>query len=406
MYIEEYMERCRQLALNDLKPTEKELQHGLELHKEAFVFDAYGFMPLAGDKCPRLDQLIREHAGRDELLLAYEEHMMNGAYESNPALRKALAEVWEYAGVDCVFQNSGVEGNSIDGLLKRLSFYTYITDLMPELYERAVFPSQLAGIKDRGHKALYMTTNGVPIPERLVSPQEALSHIGVFAKLGVRMMHLTYNRRNLIGDGCAEKSNAGLSDFGRMVIEEMNRTKVIPDVAHSGLQTSYDAAVVSRKPVVASHTVAGGLSTHYRSKSDKVIEAIKKTGGYVGICAYPAFLQGDLSFNVFLDHIDYVAKKFGVDHVAIGTDHGTCIQPWKPENGSLPPGRFIWEQYWQDREKDLTCEGLAADHFDALSWTNWPLFTVGLVKRGYTDEEIRKIIGGNVLRVCQETMAD
>lgn len=406
MSVEEYMDHCRKLALNDLKPTEKELQHGLELHKEAFVFDAYGFMPLAGDKCPRLDQLIKENAGRDELKQAYEEHIMNGAYESNPALRKKLAEVWEAAGVDCVFQNSGVEGNSIDGLLKRLSFYTYITDLMPELYERAVFPHQLPGIKERGHKALYMTTNGVPLPERLVSPQEALSHIGVFAKLGVRMMHLTYNRRNLIGDGCAEKSNAGLSDFGKMVIEEMNRTKVIPDVAHSGLQTSYDAAIVSRKPVVASHTVAGALSTHYRGKSDEVIEAIKKSGGYVGICAYPAFLQRDLTINSFLDHIDYVAKKFGVDHVAIGTDHGISISSWQPSGSSMPAGRHIWEQYWQNPAKDLTHEGLTPDHSDALTWTNWPLFTVGLVKRGYTDDEIRKIIGGNVLRVCQQTMEE
>ena len=406
MQIDEYMLHCRNLALQNLAPSEKELQHGLELHKDAFVFDAYGFMPLAGGKCPRLDQLIREHAGRDEILLAYEEFMMNGGYESDPALQKKLAEVWEYAGVDCVFQNSGEEGNSVTGLLKRLSFYTYITDLLPDLYERAVFPHQLPGIKERNHKALYMTTNGVPVPEHLVSPDEALSHIGVFAKLGVRMMHLTYNRRNLIGDGCAEKSNAGLSDFGRMVIEEMNRTKVIPDVAHSGLQTSYDAAKISRKPVVASHTVAGKLSTHYRSKSDEVIEEIKKSGGYVGICAYPAFLQNSLDLNTFLDHIEYVAKKFGVDHVAIGTDHGTCIKPWEPEEASLPPRRPIWEQYWQDREKDLSCEGLTAEHMNMLAWTNWPLFTVGLVKRGFTDEEIRKIIGGNVLRVCQETMEE
>ena len=158
--------------------------------------------------------------------------------------------------------------------------------------------------------------------------------------------------------------------------------------------------------MVASHTVAGALSTHYRGKSDEVIEAIKKSGGYVGICAYPAFLQGDLTINSFLDHIDYVAKKFGVDHVAIGTDHGISISSWQPSGSSMPAGRHIWEQYWQNPAKDLTHTGMTPDHSDALTWTNWPLFTVGLVKRGYTDDEIRKIIGGNVLRVCQQTMEE
>lgn len=400
------MQYWRKLALERLQVPEKVLSHALELHQEAFVFDAYGFMPLGGGKSPRLEKLIEEHAGRDEILQAYEEFLMNGCFEKDPEMRKKLAEVWEYSGVDCVFQNSGEEGNSIEGLLKRLSHYTYITDLMPELYERAVFPSRLEEIKKRGHKCLYMTTNGVPVPERLVSAAEALSHIGIFAKLGVKMMHLTYNRRNLIGDGCAEISDAGLSDFGRMVVREMNRTKVIPDVAHSGLKTSYDAAKISGKPVVASHTVAGGLSTHYRSKSDEVIAAIKETGGYVGICAFPAFLQRSKDICAFLDHIDYVAKKFGVDHVAIGTDHGTSLGGVDLSGLSMPPRRPIWEQYWRNRTEDLTIEGVTEEDNLTLSWSNWPLFTVGLVQRGYTDEEVKKIIGGNVLRVCQETMED
>ncbi len=391
----------RKLALDILHPSQKDLEHGLELHRNSYVFDAYGFTPSGGGKNTRLDELIRQHASRDELLYAAEEFRMNHSFK-NPEMCKLLASAWETAGVDCIFQNSGVEGNDIENLLKRLGAFTAVTDRLNSFYERAVFPDQLAGIRERGRKALYMTTTGVPVSAKGISTAESLQHISVFFNLGVRMMHLTYNRRNLIGDGCAETANAGLSDFGRQVIREMNRVGVIPDVAHSGQRTSLDAALCSEKPVVASHAVAGGLSTHYRAKSDEVIRAIKKTNGYVGICAHPWFLQGDMNIKAFLDHIEYVARTFGVDHVAIGTDHGTSLAP--VETAETMPGiRPIWESYWTHPE-DVNGT-MTRDQYDSVAWTNWPLFTVGLVQRGFTDEEIRKIIGGNVLRVCRDTLA-
>ena len=389
------------LAMDILQPSKKDLEHGLELHRNSYVFDAYGFTPSGGGKNTRLDELIRQHASRDELLYAAEEFRMNQAYK-NPEMQKRLAEVWQHAGVDCIFQNSGVEGNDIENLLKRLGAFTAVTDRLNSFYERAVFPDQLAGIRERGHKALYMTTNGVPVSSKGMSTAESLLHISVFFNLGVRMMHLTYNRRNLIGDGCAETANGGLSDFGRQVIKEMNRVGVIPDVAHSGQRTSLDAALCSEKPVVASHAVAGGLSTHYRAKSDEVIRAIKKTNGYVGICAHPWFLQGDMNIKAFLDHIEYVARTFGIDHVAIGTDHGTSLAPVETAE-TMPGFRPIWEQYWT-RPGDVDGT-MTMDQYNSVAWTNWPLFTVGLVQRGFSDDEIRKIIGGNVLRVCRETLA-
>ena len=389
------------LALDILHPTQKELEHGLELHRNSYVFDAYGFTPYGGGKNERLDQLAREHASRDELLYAAEEFRMNQSYK-NPEMRKLLAETWEAAGVDCVFQNSGVEGNDIENMLKRLGAYTAVTDRLDDFYERAVFPDQLPAIRERGHKALYMTTNGVPISSKGISTAEALLHISVFFNLGVRMMHLTYNRRNLIGDGCAETANGGLSDFGRQVIKEMNRVGVIPDVAHSGQRTSLEAALCSEKPVVASHAVAGGLSSHYRAKSDEVIQAIKKTNGYVGVCAHSWFLQGDMTIKAFLDHIEYIARTFGTDHVAIGTDHGLLLAPMTISE-KMPEGRPIWEQYWTNPgDVDGT---MTMDQYNSIAWTNWPLFTVGLVQRGFSDEEIRKIIGGNVLRVCRDTLS-
>ena len=237
------LEEYRQLAIDILRPSEKELAHGLELHRNSFVFDSYGFMPLGGNDYD-FDGNQMTKAGRTEFRWATESYRMNGAFR-DPATVERLKEAWEWAGVDCIFQNSGEEGNDIEQLIKRLACYTHVTDMLPELYERVVFPEQLAGLRERGKKALYMTTNGVPLPSKLFSVEDALTYIGVFFKLGIRMMHLTYNRRNLIGDGCSEAANGGLSAFGREVIAEMNRVGVIPDVAHSGLRTSSDGDVIN-----------------------------------------------------------------------------------------------------------------------------------------------------------------
>ena len=123
-----------------------------------------------------------------------------------------------------------------------------------------------------------------------------------------------------IGDGCGEPANAGLSDFGRAVVAEMNRLGVIVDVAHSGWSTSLEGAQASKKPMAASHTACAALNQHIRAKPDEVLRAICDTGGLIGICCIPDFLGRTRDIRAMLDHIDHVAKKFGVDHVAIGTD--------------------------------------------------------------------------------------
>ena len=397
----ETWQTIRQAALDVLRPTEKELRHGLELHRNSPVFDAYGFMPTArGGKSVRLEEMVAAGAGRDEI--AWERELFSSleGFE-DPGMLAQLRAAWEFSGVDATFQNSGQEGNDIEVMLHRLSCYTAIVDRHPELYERAVFPEQLSGIRERGRRALYLTTNGVPLPSRLTSTAEALNCIGVFARLGVRMMHLTYNRRNLIGDGCAESADAGLSGFGREVIAEMNRVGVIPDVAHSGQRTGKEAAEVSRKPVVASHAAAAHFSTHYRAKCDEVIAAIKASGGFVGICAHPPFLQGSMYIDSMLDHVEYIARKFGVDYVAIGTDNGVPLGPERPQRPERP-ARPVWESYWP--APGAGYEIMNKAQYDSVNFLNWPMFTVGLVQRGFTDDEIRKIIGGNVLRVLTETL--
>lgn len=399
-------EECRKIGLEVLKPSESELQHGLELHQESLVWDAYGFAPIGQGTYPeQIRQIIAAGAGRDEISDAIEEFNMLGSLEL-PRMLEQITEAWNWSGVDCVFQNAGVEGNSIEQLIKRLSCFTYVADRHSELYSRVVFPEQIITAKENSKRCLYLTTNGVPVPHEIDSVESALDTLKVFFRLGVRMMHLTYNRRNLIGDGCAEKTNAGLSDFGREIIWEMNRVGIIPDVAHSGQRTSLEAAQCSNKPVVASHSVAGKLSSHYRAKNDETISAIVKSGGYIGICAIPAFYRGSGYIDSFLDHIDYVAKKYGTDYVAIGTDHGTKVGAPDPKPLNLPARRPIFEKFWPkvDSQFIIDADAQGSKMFDSVAWTNWPLFTVGLVQRNYSDEDIKKIIGGNVQRVAQETL--
>ena len=220
-------------------------------------------------------------------------------------------------------QNAGEEGQDPLRLLKRLARFTFATDMLRETVSKAAVPEDIEEAKREGRHCLYLTGNGVPLTQEWVSVPDELRYLRVFFQLGIRMMHLTYQRRNMIGDGSGEKSDAGLSDFGREVIKEMNRVGVIPDCAHSGWQTSLESAKASPKPVMASHTTCAALdgNPHARSKPDNVIQAIVDGGGVVGICCISRYLRGSGDIQMLLNHIDHVVKKFGARHVAIGTGH-------------------------------------------------------------------------------------
>lgn len=179
----------------------------------------------------------------------------------------------------------------------------------------------------------------------------------------------------------------------------MNRVGVIVDVAHSGWKTSLEAAKASRKPVMASHASCTALHPHIRSKPDDVIRAIADTGGFMGICAVGDFLGGTGDIVAMLNHIDYVARKFGTDFVAIATDLAYISINTGAETAKVPRpgrGRAQWEALWPNGAYPNFRTGSRT-----LSWVNWPLFTVGLVQRGYSEDDIRKIVGGNALRVAK-----
>ena len=389
-------------GLAALKPSAVELERGLKLHAESLVFDCYGFSPRCAVDGDRIAKAVAAGASDVELQDLQEDMAMSRCVIS-PQERAEFELGWQAAGVTCIFQNAGEEGQDPLRLLKRLGRFTYLTDHLRDFLFKAVGPDDIEAAKRSGRHCLYFTGNGVPLATDFNSVPEELRYIRLFYQLGIRMMHVTYNRRNLLGDGCAEPANGGLSDLGRAAIAEMNRVGVLVDVAHSGWRTSLEAAQASKQPIVASHTACDAVNHHIRAKPVEVIKAIADGGGIIGICCIPSFLGGEGDLAALLAHIDYAAKRFGVEHVGIGTDIAYTSTNAAIENRKIPgrgPRRTRYESFWP--------EGALGQRFPgekSLAWTNWPLYTVGLVQHGYRDEDIRQILGLNMLRVTRQVLA-
>jgi len=223
-----------------------------------------------------------------------------------------------------------------------------------------------------------------------------LDDVNYFHGLGQRVSQLTYNSRNYIGDGSTERTNNGLSDFGVAIVGRMNQVGMAVDVSHCGEQTSIDACGVSKKPVLITHSNARALNPQQpRTKSDDAIRAMAKTGGVMGITGVRMFVKADEPTTIenMLDHYDHVAKLIGPDHLGVGSDidlDGYDDMPAE-DNKRL---RASYKTSYGFRDK-IDIEGV--DHpkrmFD---------LTEGLIRRRYSDENIRGILGGNFRRVLTE----
>ena len=220
--------------------------------------------------------------------------------------------------------------------------------------------------------------------------------VDMFHSMGQRVSQLTYNSRNLIGDGSTERTNAGISDFGVAIIQRMNEVGMAVDVSHCGDQTTMDAFEISRKPVLITHSNCRALVPgHPRTKTDEAIRAMARTGGVMGITGVRMFVKADEPTTIehLLDHYDHVARLVGVEHLGIGSDIDL------DGYDDLPPAdnerlRASYKGTYGFREK-IDIEGV--DHPKRV----YDL-TEGLIRRGYSDDAIRGILGGNFRRALAE----
>ena len=224
----------------------------------------------------------------------------------------------------------------------------------------------------------------------------SVDDVDFFYSLGQRVSQLTYNTRNMIGNGSTERRDDGLSDFGVSAVQRMNKVGMAVDVSHCGDRTTLDAFEVSAKPVLITHSNCRALvKGHPRCKSDEAIQAMAKRGGVMGITGVRMFVKADEPTTIehMLDHYDHVRKLVGAQHLGLGSDMDLDgYDDLSPDE--LKALRAGYKDSYAFREK-IDIEGV--DHpkrvFD---------LTEGLIRRGYTDAEIRGVLGDNFRRVLKE----
>lgn len=248
-----------------------------------------------------------------------------------------------------------------------------------------------------------------------------LDRIDTFYNLGLRVVQLTYNLRNLVGDGCTERYKTGLTYFGIEVVQRLNELGMLVDVSHSSEQVGFDAIEVSSSPVIVTHSASSAVCYHDRGKGDELARAIADNGGFFGVAAIGGFLRADnrATLDDFAEHVEHLVDVMGIDHVGIGSDKcgpgpGTESNfEYPPELGPYDtsylyqedpdpratPGGFAWSGF---RAEHRLSDTHRIEEFD--QFTDWPAITVKLAERGFSEDELRKILGLNYLRVFREVV--
>lgn len=230
-----------------------------------------------------------------------------------------------------------------------------------------------------------------------------VSNVDVFQRFGVRIIQLTYNDRNLLGDGCLEPANAGLSRYGRDVVARMNELRMVVDLSHCGLQTTSDGIDASSRPVAITHSGCRGVFDHPRSKTDAILRALANKGGVIGIYMMP-FLnaQGQPVAADLVRQIEYAVNVAGEDHVGIGSDLSITPHVVNAEYEARHR-RFV-----EGRKQ----RGIAAPREEDYMFVkdmNAPrrleMIADQLLTRGHSQARVEKIIGGNWLRLFGDVWA-
>jgi len=318
-----------------------------ELHADAIVWDNHGCLPLEAD---------------DRFL---------------PQLER-----YRNAGVSFVSLNVGDADVPYDQVMAVLAFFRNWIAARPEDYILVRRADDVLTAKREGKLAIAFDIEG------MISVQDDLSRIAGFYDLGVRWMLMAYNKNNKAGGGCQDE-DAGLTPLGAQICDEMDRVGTVKCLSHTGYRTARDVFERTKLPAIFSHSNARALRDHPRNIPDDLITACAATGGVIGINGIGIFLgDNDNRIETMIRHIDYVASLTSAAHVGIGLDFMFDMEGFDAlmaEKGHMWPIEYGYKP------------GIKIVPPEAL-----PKLTEGMVCLGYSEPDIRGILGENFLRVARQ----
>jgi len=292
------------------------------------------------------------------------------------------------AGVNYVSINVGMDMNPLPQVMSVIAGFRATIAAHPERYVLASSVDDIERAAAKGILAVGFDLEGaMPLLEE---PRM----VALYRELGVRQIHLAYNRNNSVADGCHDVER-GLTDLGRRIVEAVNDAGLLMDCSHTGRRCSLDIMAVSRKPVIFSHSNPLALAEHGRNVTDEQIRACAATGGVVCVSGVSRFLDSDApTAHDVARHAAYIAGLVGIRHVGVGLD----ISFAEPGLDDTPPGDFDPTFWWpKSAGYDRAVARMTYTPIDT-----WRELATALQSTGMTGDEAALVMGGNMVRVARE----
>lgn len=321
--------------------------------------------------------------------------------DTEAPLSDSMIDEVRKSGITCVNVTVGTVGNKpesevLEGMFHDVGFWENEMDRHPDVFLKVKSVNDIALAESSGRLGLILgLQDGVFF-------QNDLLRLEMLRRFGVRIIQPTYNVRNLLGDGCMEPDDAGLSKAGQASIARMNELGILVDLSHCGRKTSMDAIAASKRPVAFTHTGCAAVCDHPRNKTDEQLRAIAEKGGVAGIYFMPYLRSsGQPTSQDLIQHLEHAIDVAGEDHVGLGTDGGIPTVQLTPEFMKAHK-----EEVEARKKAGIGAPGETSDVYTFLPDLNsnrrFEMLAGLLEARGHTQSRIRKILGENFVRVFRQ----